>query len=116
LSGVAQLSPEAEIICNRAVDTDIEEILAGGVTGSSLEEAGVSAGIVLDKATIEPRLHVPYTLWSPSLALPLDSEGHHGKGHAVSGVTRKQGWSADSDTDQQMEAARRVYTRDAERI
>jgi hypothetical protein len=46
----------------------------------------VSAEIVLDKATIGPRLLVPYTLWSPSLALPsLDGEGHHGKGHAVPG-------------------------------
>ena len=53
---------KAVITCNRAVDSDIEEILAGGVTGSSLEEAGVSAGIVLDTATIEPRLHVPYTV------------------------------------------------------
>ena len=70
MSGVARLSPEAVIIYNRAIDTDIEEVLAGGVTGSSLEEAGVSAEIVLDKATIEPRLRVPYTLWSPSLALP----------------------------------------------
>ena len=84
---------KAVIICNRAVDSDIEEILAGGVTGSSLEEAGVSAGIVLDTATIEPRLHVPYTLWSPRLALPLDSGGHHGKRHAVSGViVNKDGW------------------------
>ena len=91
---------KAVIICNRAVDSDFEEILADGVTGSSLEEAGASAGIVLDTATIEPRLHVPYTLWSPSLALPLDSGGHHGKRHAVSGVICKQGWSDDSDTDQ----------------
>ena len=93
MSGDARLSPEAVIIYNRAIDTDIEEVLANGVSGSSLEEAGVSAEIILDKATIEPRLRVPYTLWSPSLALPLDSGGHHGKRHAVSGViVNKDGW------------------------
>jgi hypothetical protein len=77
----------------------------------------MSAEIVLDKATIGPRLLVPYTLWSPSLALPsLDGGGHHGKGHAVPGVICKRGGLDDSDTDREMELASQVYTRDVERI
>ena len=74
----------------------------------------MSAEIVLDKATIGPRLLVPYTLWSPSLALPsLDRGGHHGKRHA--GVNDKRGGLADSDTDREMELASQAYTRDFER-
>jgi hypothetical protein len=32
------------------------------------------------------------------------------------GVICKRGWSADSDIDREMEVARRVYTRDVERM
>ena len=46
----------------------------------------------------------------------LDREGHHGKGHAVSGVICKRGWLDDSDTDREMEVASQVYTRDVERM
>ena len=70
----------------------------------------------LTKATIGPRLLVPYTLWSPSLALPsLDRGGHHGKRHAVPGVNDKRGGLANSDTDREMELASQAYTRDVER-
>ena len=115
MSGDARLSPEAVIIYNRAIDTDIEEVLANGVSGSSLEEAGVSAEIILDKATIEPLCPLHPVVSKPSPAC-LDREGHHGKRHAVPGVICKRGWSADSGTDQEMEVASQVYTRNAERI
>ena len=116
MSGVARLSPEAVIIYNRAIDTDIEEVLADGVSGSS-QEAGVSAEIVLDKATIEPRLRVPYTLWFPSLAQPAWTEKDTmERDMQYPGVICKRGWSADSDIDREMEVASRVYTQDVERM
>ena len=117
MSGDARLSPEAVIIYNRAIDTDIEEVLANGVSGSSLEEAGASAEIILDIATIEPRLCVPYTLWSPSLALPAWTEKDTTeRDMQYPGVICKRGWSADSDIDREMEVASRVYTQDVERM
>ena len=38
------------------------------------------------------------------------------KERAVPGVIHKRGWSDDSDTDQEMEVASHVYTRDVERM